>query len=45
MGVDVFTGTAGSKVLFEEGAVVGIQTGDMGISKTGEPKDTFTPGI
>lgn len=46
LGVDIFPGTSGSNVLYSDtGAVCGIQTGDMGISKKGERKDTFAPGI
>jgi electron-transferring-flavoprotein dehydrogenase len=28
----------------EDGTVKGIQTGDMGIGKNGEPTHNFTPG-
>lgn len=46
MGVDIFTGTAGSEVLYDEsGAVAGIRTGDMGINKLGQAKSNYTPGI
>jgi len=43
--VTVFPGFAASEVLYhEDGSVKGIQTGDMGISKEGEEKPSFTPG-
>ncbi|KAL4493470.1 hypothetical protein ABPG72_007478 [Tetrahymena utriculariae] len=46
LGVDIFPGTAGQKVVYsKEGYVKGVQTGDMGIGKNGQPKDNFTPGI
>jgi electron-transferring-flavoprotein dehydrogenase len=32
-------------VLFENGAVAGIATGDMGVGKDGEPKASFTRGM
>jgi len=45
-GVDVFPGFAASEVLYDEnGAVRGVATGDMGISKAGEQKDTYQPGF
>jgi len=43
--VTVFPGFAASEVLYhEDGSVKGIQTGDMGVNKEGEPKPSFTPG-
>ncbi|KAM3140543.1 hypothetical protein pb186bvf_007355 [Paramecium bursaria] len=45
LGVDIFTGTAGSHVIFEGDKVVGIGTGDMGIGKDGNPKENYQPGI
>ena len=46
MGVDIFPGFAASEVLYDEqGAVRGVATGDMGIGKDGQPKDTHTPGV
>lgn len=39
MGVDIFTGTPGSEVLYnEDGSVKGVATKDFGISKKGEAK-------
>src|SRR5262252_6281937 len=44
-GVDVFTGFAGSEVLFEGSRVVGVRTGDRGLDKHGGHKSTFEPGV
>ncbi|MBK19875.1 MAG: electron transfer flavoprotein-ubiquinone oxidoreductase [Rhodospirillaceae bacterium] len=45
LGVQVFEGFAAAEILYdEEGTVVGVATGDMGIGEDGEPKDSFTPG-
>ena len=45
MGVNVFPGFAASEVLYnDDGSVKGVATGDMGIGKDGEPKDTHEPG-
>jgi electron-transferring-flavoprotein dehydrogenase len=44
-GIDVFPGFAAAKPLFDEpGAVVGVQIGDMGLDKDGEPGENFAPG-
>ncbi|MCZ8100297.1 MAG: electron transfer flavoprotein-ubiquinone oxidoreductase [Burkholderiales bacterium] len=46
LGVEIYPGFAASEVLFgDNGAVVGVATGDMGISKTGEVKDGFARGM
>lgn len=45
-GVDIFPGFPAAEVLYDDaGAVRGVVTGDMGISKTGEQKDGFQPGF
>ena len=44
-GVDIFTGFAGTEVLFEGDRVVGVRTGDRGIDRHGERKGTFEPGV
>ena len=45
LGVNVFPGFAASDVLFnDDGSVRGIVTGDMGVSREGEQKGTYTPG-
>jgi len=46
MGVEVYPGFAAAEVLFhEDGRVKGIATGDMGISASGEQKDSYMPGM
>lgn len=43
--VDVLTGFAGRDLLVEEGRVIGVRTGDRGVSRRGSPKSTFEPGV
>ncbi|MEE4202135.1 MAG: electron transfer flavoprotein-ubiquinone oxidoreductase [Halieaceae bacterium] len=46
LGVEVYPGFAASEVLFnDDGSVKGIATGDMGISASGEHKDSYMPGM
>ena len=46
LGVEIYPGFAASEVIFhEDGRVKGVATGDMGISKAGEQKDTYMPGM
>jgi electron-transferring-flavoprotein dehydrogenase len=46
MGVEIYAGFAGAEVLFrEDGSVKGVATGDMGIGKSGEHTDRYTPGV
>ncbi len=46
LGVEVYPGFAASEVLFnDDGSVRGIATGDMGISASGEQKDSYMPGM
>ena len=46
LGVEIYPGFAASEVLYDEkGAVVGIATGDMGVSREGEMKASFTRGM
>ncbi|CAN1724107.1 Electron transfer flavoprotein-ubiquinone oxidoreductase [Hyphomicrobium sp. 1Nfss2.1] len=46
MGVEVYPGFAASEVLYDEnGAVVGIATGDMGVGRDGQPTDAFVRGM
>ncbi len=44
LGVNVFPGFAAADVLYEGDRVVGVATGDAGISAAGERKATFEPG-
>jgi electron-transferring-flavoprotein dehydrogenase len=46
LGVDIFPGFAGAEVLYgEAGEVLGVATGDMGISREGRLRSGFTRGI
>ena len=46
LGVEIYPGFAAAEVLFDDnGAVAGVATGDMGVGKNGEPKDSFTRGM
>ena len=45
LGVDIYPGFAASEILYENDAVVGVATGDMGIGKTGAPTANFTRGM
>ena len=45
LGVEIFPGFPASKLLIEDNKVVGVQTGDMGISQSGELKEANEPGI
>jgi len=46
MGVEVYPGFAASEVLYgENGAVMGIATGDMGVDREGHAKDSFVRGM
>jgi electron-transferring-flavoprotein dehydrogenase len=43
-GVTVFTGFAGSELLFEGDRVSGVRTDDKGVDKQNQPKSNFEPG-
>ena len=43
-GITVFTGFAGSELLFESGRVAGVRTDDKGVDKNGQQKSNFEPG-
>ncbi len=46
LGVEIYPGFAAAEVLYDDnGAVAGVATGDMGVGKNGEPKDSFTAGM
>ncbi|MGB0360915.1 MAG: NAD(P)/FAD-dependent oxidoreductase, partial [Endozoicomonas sp.] len=46
MGVEIFSGFAAQEVLFnDDGSVKGIATGDMGISESGDQKDSYMPSM
>ena len=43
-GITVFTGFAGSELLFEGNRVTGVRTDDKGVDKQNQPKANFEPG-
>jgi electron-transferring-flavoprotein dehydrogenase len=45
LGVEIYPGFAAAEVLFENEAVAGVATGDMGIGKDGHHKSGFTRGM
>src|SRR5580658_8287766 len=46
LGVEIYPGFAAAEVLYDDdGRVVGVATGDMGIGKDGQPTASYTPGV
>ncbi len=46
LGVEIFPGFAAAEVLYHaDGSVKGIATGDMGVGRDGQPKDSYMPGM
>jgi electron-transferring-flavoprotein dehydrogenase len=46
LGVEIYPGFAAAELLFDEqGAVLGVATGDMGVAKNGEVSERFTRGM
>ena len=46
LGVDIFPGFAAAEVLCDDqGAVIGVATGNMGVGKDGAPGPNFQPGM
>src|SRR3954451_11004349 len=46
LGVEIYPGFAAAEVLYgDRGEVVGVATGDMGVGRKGEHKDSFTRGM
>jgi len=44
--VEIFPGFAAAEVLYDDqGQVIGVATGDMGVGRDGQPTDQFQPGI
>ena len=43
-GITVFTGFAGSQLLYDNSRVIGVRTDDKGIDKQNQPKSNFEPG-
>ncbi|MFZ2509039.1 MAG: electron transfer flavoprotein-ubiquinone oxidoreductase [Steroidobacteraceae bacterium] len=44
LGVDVFAGFAATDALFEQGRIVGVRLGDMGLDQDGNPGPNHAPG-
>jgi electron-transferring-flavoprotein dehydrogenase len=46
LGVEIFPGFPAAEILYNEaGAVIGVQTGDMGVGRDGKPRDDYQPGM
>ncbi|KAK4686759.1 electron-transferring-flavoprotein dehydrogenase, partial [Tremellales sp. Uapishka_1] len=47
LGVEIYPGFAGARVLYTEDGtgVKGVVTGDVGLDKDGQPKDSYEPGM
>ncbi len=43
-GITIFTGFAGSELLFDGNRVTGVRTDDKGVDKNNQPKSNFEPG-
>src|SRR5262245_30830881 len=43
-GIDLFWGFPGQHVIYEDGRVAGVRTGDRGVGKDGKPRGAFEPG-
>src|SRR3984957_5254752 len=43
-GITIFTGFAGSELLYDGSRVTGVRTDDKGVDKEGHPKSNFEPG-
>src|SRR3569833_1226055 len=46
LGGEIYPGFAATEALYgDKGEVVGVATGDMGVGRDGQPKDSFTRGM
>ena len=45
LGVEIYPGFAASELLEEDGRIVGVATGDMGVEKGGEHGPNYQPGM
>ncbi len=46
LGVEIYPGFAAAALVYDaDGSVKGVQVGDMGVGRDGQPKGDFTPGI
>ncbi|MCP3999523.1 MAG: electron transfer flavoprotein-ubiquinone oxidoreductase [Gammaproteobacteria bacterium] len=44
LGINIFPGFAAAEILYEDGRVAGVITGDMGLTENGEHKPTYEAG-
>ena len=45
LGVEIFPGFSAHSLIIEDNTIKGIITGDMGLSESGEEKDSYMPGM
>lgn len=45
LGVEIFPGFSAASLIIEDNVVKGIVTGDMGLDKHGQQKNSYTPGM
>jgi len=45
LGIEIYPGFAASEILFDGDRVLGVRTGDFGLSADGKPKANFQPGM
>jgi electron-transferring-flavoprotein dehydrogenase len=45
LGVEIYPGFTAAELLEEDGRITGVATGDMGVTKGGEPGPNFAPGM
>src|SRR5438128_10425945 len=45
LGVEIYPGFAAAEAIVEDGRVVGVATGDVGIGKDGQPTENYQRGI
>ncbi len=45
LGVEIFPGFAAAEVLYDDGSVKGVATGDMGVNRAGKRTDAYQPGM
>jgi electron-transferring-flavoprotein dehydrogenase len=45
MGVEIYPGFPAAEYIYEDGAIRGVITGDMGVGKDGSHKDMYQPGM
>ncbi|MCG9759034.1 electron transfer flavoprotein-ubiquinone oxidoreductase [Pseudoalteromonas sp. Isolate6] len=45
LGIEIFPGFSAHSLIIEEQQVKGVITGDMGLDRDGQPKDSYMPGM